>query len=102
MTLFPDVPFIRGDANASGNLDGLTDALKVLLFQFVPGTVPPPCLDAADANDDGSVNGLIDGLFLLNFQFMPGSPAPPPPGPDECGNDPTPDSVPCEAYGVCP
>ena len=60
--------FIRGDADADGNFSGLTDGFFVLAFQFIPGSPPPPCLDAADFDDDEDVNGLVDGVGILNFQ----------------------------------
>ena len=71
--------------------------LSGLLYQFVPGSPIPPCLDAADADDSGSVNGLADGLFLLNAYLVPGSPPIPPPGATFCGPDPTTDVLSCTA-----
>ena len=98
----PGDQFRRGDGDANGIFNGLTDGLFVLNFQFVPGTPAPPCMDAADADDSGQFNGLADGLLILSFQFVPGSPAPPPPGPAACGVDPTDDALDCAVYDACP
>lgn len=87
--------FIRGDTNGDGVLNALVDGIFILNYQFVPGSDEPPCLDAADADDDGTINGLLEGILLLNFGFVPGST--PPPAPTSCGNDPTPDTLECEA-----
>ena len=78
--------FVRGDCNGDGIFNGLTDGLKALNFQFIPGSCVPPCLVACDANGNRVFNGLLDGLYLLSFQFVPGSPPPPPPFPG-CGPD---------------
>ena len=94
--------FRRGDTNADGSFSGLIDGLFLLNFGFVPGSPAPPCMDAADVDDGGSVNALVDGLFVLNFGFIPGSPPPPPPGPTDCGIDPTMDTVDCVDYPGCP
>ena len=93
-------PFIRGDADSDGTVNGLVDGLYVLLFQFAGGTAPP-CFDAADADDSGTLNGLVDGLYILNFQFVGGSPPPPPPYPT-CGMDPTLDALNCAVGPGCP
>ncbi len=86
--------FIRGDVDQDGTVNALVDGLFLLGFAFLPGSPPPPCLDAADVDDNGIVNGLVDVIYLLNSQFIPGSPFPPPPYP-EVGLDLTPDSLGC-------
>ena len=75
--------FIRGDADGDGTANGLLDGVAILSFGFIPGTDPPPCMDAADFDDDGVFNALVDGLGVLNFQFVPGSPPPAPPYPED-------------------
>ena len=85
--------FIRGDADGSGDFNGLVDSLFVLAFQFQGGAVPP-CFDSADADDSGAVNGLVDALFILAFQFQGGT-LPPQPFP-ACGSDPTDDATGCD------
>mgnify|MGYP001239893223 CR=1 FL=1 len=83
------VTFIRGDADANGEVD-MTD---VNLILNVGQGDPPSCMDRFDANDNGAVNFIDDGIFLLTF-LNSGGPPPPPPFPEE-GVDPTPDSLPC-------
>ena len=65
--------FIRGDADANGILNGLTDGLFVLDYQFTGGATPP-CLEAADADDDGTVNGLADAISSSTSQATTGCP----------------------------
>ena len=96
-----DCGFRRGDADGSGGINGLTDGLFLLRFQFVPGHPAPPCLDAADVDDNGRVSGLVDGLSLLTGFFAPGAPPIPAPGAFTCGFDPTPDGLSCLVY-PCP
>ena len=87
--------FLRGDADGNASFNGLADGLYALRFQFLAGSPPPPCMDAADANDDGSFSGIVDGIYCLNFQFVGGSPPPPSPGPFVCGPDATNDPLEC-------
>lgn len=94
---FQDVPFIRGDLNASGSVN-LADGVALLSALFVPGTPPLECDDVGDANDDGNLN-LQDPVYLLNAIFVPT--APPLPAPSTCGADPTPDPINCTS-GSCP
>ncbi len=84
----PPKGFRRGDADANGSLD-LTDPVSVLNFLFLAG-VKPACADAADVDDTGTLD-LTDAVYSLNFQFLAG-PRPPDPGPEGCGDDPTPDA----------
>ena len=87
--------FIRGDADASGEID-ITDAIFVLSHLFTGGPAPP-CLDAADVNDDGSPD-ISDPVALLGHLFLGGEPPPSPfPG---CGLDPTADGLECPGAGT--
>ena len=81
----PTHVFLRGDANGDGQVSGLSDALFVLNYQFIPGSPEPLCLRAADADGDDTISGIADALAILNYQFVPGSPPPPAPGPSCCG-----------------
>lgn len=88
--------FQRGDANADGGTN-VTDAVFVLNFLFSGGE-DPPCIKAGDSNDDGGLN-LADAVQLLNHLFGAGT-NPSSPFPD-CGTDPTPDELSCEAFPPC-
>ncbi len=88
--------FIRGDANADGKID-ISDAIKILGYLFALGNVQ--CLDALDVNDDGNVN-IADAINLLGYNFAQG--APPLPPFEECGLDPSNDTVDCAAFTACP
>ena len=83
------VTFIRGDADANGEVN-MTDGTLIL---SVSQEDPPSCMDRYDANDDGEVNFINDGIYLMNF-LNSGGPPPPPPYPEE-GEDPTADDLPC-------
>ena len=76
----------------------VSDAVFGLEFLF--GTQTVTCEDAADANDDGSLN-IGDAVFILSALFNSGD-LPPDPGSQNCGLDPTVDSLGCEVYGGCP
>jgi hypothetical protein len=69
------VQFIRGDANADGEIN-ITDGIFVLNYLFLGGTTPP-CTEAAEINDDGEIN-ITDGIFVLNYLFLGGADIPPP------------------------
>ena len=90
--------FRRGDMNGSATID-LSDAVFGLSYLFLGGTVPL-CLDAADANDDARFD-IADPIFVLSFLFS-GGVHPPAPGPDSCGDDPTPDAFPLCLTAACP
>ncbi len=92
----PHRAFIRGDANADGELD-VCDAVKILLICFAGH--PSPCLDAADEDDSGAVD-ITDAIHNLSYLFKGGSP-PPFPFPD-CGADTSEDALGCEVYQSCP
>ncbi|MEM7166533.1 MAG: proprotein convertase P-domain-containing protein [Planctomycetota bacterium] len=85
-----DPTFLRGDTNSDGEIH-LNDAVLLLGYLFVPGSVVPFCLDAADVDDGGS-NDLNDAIYLLQYMFVPGSPAPPAPF-QQCSIDPTTDPL---------
>lgn len=89
-------PFERADVNASGAVD-LSDAVATLDYLFNGG--PLTCLDAGDVNDDGTVN-LADAVRVLEYLFggaaAPGEPF------GACGDDPTDDTLDCEAFSACP
>ncbi len=81
--------FRRGDASSSGRVD-LTDAVFTLLHLVARGPAPP-CEDAADFNDDGVVE-ITDAILVLTFLFR-GVDLSAPPGPFDCGPDPTGDAL---------
>jgi hypothetical protein len=87
-----DEVFLRGDANGDVILD-MSDPIALLTHLFLGGRAPG-CLDAADADDSGILD-LTDAVYSLTFQFL-GGPLPASPYPD-CGPDPTPDALGCEA-----
>lgn len=86
----------RGDANVDGRLN-ISDPGRILARLF-RGASPFPCEDAADGNDDGRID-LTDAVFLLEYLFRNGPPLPPP-GPLECGEDPTADDL-AECSATC-
>ena len=90
--------FIRGDVNSDGVFD-ISDPVSTLFVLFVPGTLPPSCVDAGDSNDDGSLD-VSDGIYSLAALFILGSPPPPEPH-SACGPDVTADEITCQAFN-CP
>ncbi|MCA8962755.1 MAG: hypothetical protein KDC38_19665 [Planctomycetes bacterium] len=90
-----DTAFLRGDCNDDGAHD-LADAVFAEQYLFVGGA-DPACAKACDANDDGFLD-LGDPITLLNWLFSDG----PPPGPPfpQCGDDPTPDAIPCSTSAL--
>lgn len=96
--LLPDLPFIRGDANADGSFD-VSDAIAIFGCLFL-GTKCTLCTDSADANDDGLFD-ISDGIFLLSWRFLDG-PGPLAPFPN-CGTDPSADDLDdCASFSGCP
>lgn len=93
--------FQRGDCNNDGSKD-IADAVRLLAFLFppTPPASPLDCDGACDANDDGTLN-IADAISTLSVLFPSGAPLPWL-APDLCGVDPTPDSLPCDAYNNCP
>jgi hypothetical protein len=84
----PSGSFRRGDADANGKAE-ITDAIALLRYLFVGAE--SPCEDSSDADDDGHLS-LTDALVILRWLFQ-GEPAPGAPGPELCGEDPTPDGL---------
>ena len=91
-------PFIRGDANASLEVD-IADSVRVLNFLFGGGGTRQQlgCTAAADTDGNAELE-ITDGVYLLNFLFL-GRAAPPPPFP-ACGLPPAED-LPCNDYPSC-
>jgi hypothetical protein len=89
--------FRRGDTNEDARVN-IADAVDTLNFLFIGGIGGITCLDAADSDDSGVVD-LTDVVHTLNYLFAGGS-APAMPGPGTCGQDPTPDGLPC-SVGSC-
>lgn len=92
-----EVPFRRGDVDASGAVD-LGDPLANLLYLFSGGSAPA-CMDAADTDDSGRID-LSDVIVALQWLFVGAAP-PPEPGPGFCGADPTDDFLDCASYAAC-
>jgi hypothetical protein len=82
--------FRRGDADGSGKAE-LADAVALLSALYLGGP-EPACPDAADYNDDGFLE-VADAILLLSYLFR-GFQGAFPPGPEECGLDPTCDALP--------
>ncbi|MBT5737715.1 MAG: hypothetical protein HOI29_04005 [Planctomycetes bacterium] len=89
--------FRRGDANDSGEFEGIADAMALLNYLF--SSSEHTCIDALDSNDDGQID-IGDAYYLLHYQFSGGE-APPAPGLGNCGVDPTDDALDCESYESC-
>ncbi|MCA8960348.1 MAG: tandem-95 repeat protein [Planctomycetes bacterium] len=91
------VLFRRGDVNTDGRLD-VADPVAALGFLFSGTSVT--CALALDANDDDTLD-IADAVFSLSYLFVSGAPLPPPPF-DACGSDPTPGSLTCDDFPICP
>ncbi len=87
----PNTEFLRGDCTSDGVVD-LTDAVANILMQYT-GSYCSPCRDACDVDDNGSLE-ITDPIMLLSYIFAGGAP-PAPPGPLECGPDPSVDHLTC-------
>ena len=85
--------FLRGDCNDDGTVD-ISDAVFSLGSLFL-GDRDPGCDDACDSNDDGTID-ISDGIATLGALFL-GNGSIPPPGPKDCGVDPTDDALGCTA-----
>ena len=85
--------FNRGDADGNSKIN-VVDA--ILIIQIETGNLPEKfdCDDALDANDDGTVT-TQDGIRVLQYVFERGPNLPPPFR--TCGDDPTDDSLTCNA-----
>lgn len=94
-TSFEGVLFVRGDANADGQID-IAD--PIFLFQYLfAGERGPVCDDAADAAEDGQIN-IADSIHILGHLFMD-RPLPDPLS--ECGPDPVEEELGCESFPPC-
>jgi hypothetical protein len=89
--------FQRADCNQDGVGD-ISDVLTVIDHVFF-GAGNVFCQSACDFNDDGTLD-ISDPIAQLMYLFEGGMAPPPPMG--SCGEDPTPDSLSCTSYVVCP
>lgn len=89
--------FRRGDVYPDGEMN-ITDAFLILQYLFIGGE-PLPCLPAADIDDSDQLE-ITDSILLLRFLFTGGFP-PALPGPDLCGEDPTPGELQECNYDAC-
>ncbi len=89
--------FRRGDANTDGRVN-LSDAVAVLnwLFRSAPELA---CPDAGDFDDRDDIEPA-DAILILNFLFQSVDLSTPP-GPFDCGPDPTPDGLATCSYPEC-
>ncbi|MBI4583685.1 MAG: hypothetical protein HY717_06655 [Planctomycetes bacterium] len=78
--------FIRGDANADGNIN-VSDPSFILYYLF-KGGAKPPCADAADATDDEMID-ISDAIQIFRHLFLGAGPLPEPFS--SCGRDFDPD-----------
>lgn len=105
MVLAPPPPppaaiFLRGYCNGDGALN-IADPI-FLLGHLFSNQADPDCPDACDVNDDGSLN-IADAISLLNNLICCSQTVPPPPGPTNCGEDPTDDDLGCTTNtNACP
>ena len=77
----------------------LEATIKIIAMGFLfNNEAAPSCLDTADCNDDGALD-ISDPVALLAYLF--GSLTLPAPG-ENCGADPTTDTLGCDSYGPCP
>jgi hypothetical protein len=90
-------PFIRGDANASGELD-ISDGIRILGYLFLGNPATLDCQGAADVDANGVIN-IGDAIYLLSFLFTGGN-APKAPFPS-CGTNPLPGGLDCASYPSC-
>ena len=88
--------FRRGYLNSDDKVD-VGDVIFLLGYLFNSGR-EPLCIKAADANDDGRID-IGDGIRILGYLF--GSNFPPMPPFEQCGGDPTPDTLTCETSVGC-
>jgi len=91
--------FVRGDANADGNVD-IGDAVFALSALLLPGSPTSVCEDSLDVNDD-EIHDVADVVFGLSALFTAGAPEIPQPFPG-CGADPDGETLLCEDYPPCP
>ncbi|HIO65971.1 MAG TPA: hypothetical protein EYN40_04680 [Planctomycetes bacterium] len=87
----PPPTFRRGLCNGDGSFD-IGDVIFLLGYLFSNADAPV-CHDSCDTNDDGDLN-IADGISMLGSLFNGDAP-PAPPGPTDCGADPTADALDC-------
>jgi hypothetical protein len=87
----PPANFRRGLCNGDGSFD-IGDVIFLLGYLF-SSAQDPGCHDSCDTNDDGDLN-IADGISMLGSLFNGDAP-PAPPGPTDCGVDPTADALDC-------
>ena len=87
--------FRRGDCDDDGERS-LTDAVYLLEALFVSRQLLE-CLDACDANDDDGLD-VSDALRILAFLFLDGIALP---GPLECGEDRSSETLGCSSFAGC-
>ncbi len=91
-----DTPFRRGDVDQDGEVT-IADSDAIVDYKEIGTQLA--CMKAADV--DGNGDPRFSDLFQLFFFLLRDSPPPPPPF-EEIGLDPTPDSLPCDAYDPVP
>ncbi|MBI4583823.1 MAG: hypothetical protein HY717_07350 [Planctomycetes bacterium] len=88
--------FIRGDANANGEVD-IADAVFILKHLFIGDSVPP-CARAVDVTGNAAVD-IGDAIYLLRYLFLRGTPLPPPY--PACGGEGAKSALPCASFPPC-
>ncbi len=92
-----ELAFVRGSSNGDRETD-LSDGVAILWFLFLNSPARLACERSADADANGRLE-ITDAIYILNYLFL-GGPEPPPPFPD-CGQVPSGDPLPCEAFPAC-
>ncbi len=92
----PPGQFKRGDCNGDNSVN-IADAISLLSHLFAYAAAPS-CEDSADANDDGALN-IADAIKILGHLFAQAGALPAPF--DECGADPTEDTLECASFPPC-
>ena len=90
------VPFVRGDADVSGEVD-ISDGIFILSYVFF-GVGTLECPKAADVNGDGRVD-VSDTVYAFSFVLLGGRP-PPTPYP-ECGLPRVEFPIECDQFVPC-
>ena len=102
LKLAPARHFLPGDCNADGSVQGISDAVFLLKYNFAGGT-RPSCLAACDADGDGKVDGSVtDAVYLLSHFFRGGDPLVPPYPACGAGQLWTDGPLGCETEPECP
>ena len=95
LTLVAYDPFRRSDCNQDGSFD-ISDPIAQLNILFAGGSLE--CIDACDSDDDGQLD-IIDPILLISTLF---GIFPTPIVFGGCEQDPTFDSLDCQAFLSCP